>query len=153
MPKSSAIRYFSPASTRSYSAQPAARDNKPTLLDLARQTQAMRANVAQFFPRDVFRDSAWDMMLELFIAEQQAKPLCVKELILVSGESSTSALRRIDRLEESNLLRRRTDPTDHRRLIVSLTQRGTDAMTAMLRHLYLTMSDEPIGGQRTGKPD
>lgn len=153
MPKSSAARYFAPTPTRSYSAQPAARSNTPSLLDLARQTQAMRANVAQFFPRDVFRDSAWDMMLELFIAEQQARPLCVKELILVSGESSTSALRRIYRLEESNLLRRRTDPTDHRRLIVRLTQRGTDAMTAMLRHLFLTMSDEPHYGQRSGKPD
>ncbi|MEK9210743.1 MarR family transcriptional regulator [Sphingomonas sp. 2378] len=116
-------------------------EGRATLVDLARQTQAMRANVAEFFPRDIFRDSAWDMMLELFIAEKESRPLCVKELILVSGESSTSALRRIDRLESAGLLRRRTDPADHRRLAVTLTQRGTDAMTAMLRHLYLTMGD------------
>ncbi|WP_230482127.1 winged helix DNA-binding protein [Sphingomonas sp. Leaf21] len=118
-----------------------ARQGRATLVDLARQTQAMRANVAQFFPRDIFRDSAWDMMLELFIAEQEGRPICVKELILVSGESSTSALRRIDRLETAALLRRRTDPADHRRLAVTLTPRGTDAMTAMLRHLYLTMGE------------
>ncbi|WP_454278063.1 winged helix DNA-binding protein [Sphingomonas sp. Marseille-Q8236] len=112
-----------------------------TLVDLARQTQAMRAHIAEFFPRDIFRDSAWDMMLELFIAEQERRPICVKELILVSGETSTSALRRIDRLESTGLLQRRTDPADHRRLAVTLTERGTDAMTAMLRHLYLTMAD------------
>lgn len=140
MPKEMAARYHPPAQRSAM--PPPMLDRAPSLLDLARQTKAMRAHIAQFFPRDVFRDSAWDMMLELFIADEQNRPLCVKELILVSGESSTSALRRIDRLEGAGLLRRRTDPADHRRLAVTLTQRGTDAMTAMLRHLYLTMGEE-----------
>ncbi len=62
-----------------------------SLLDLARQLQRMRAKAAKLFPRDVFRDSAWDMVLELFIAGQQHRVVCVKELIFVSGETSTSA--------------------------------------------------------------
>lgn len=136
MPKDLAARYHPPTHRGLW--PPVSRESGPSLLDLARQTQAMRANTAKFFPRDVFRDSAWDMMLELFIADQQNRPICVKELILVSGETATSALRRIDRLESAELLRRRTDPADHRRLAVTLTQRGTDAMTAMLRHLYMT---------------
>ncbi|WP_322964065.1 MarR family transcriptional regulator [Sphingomonas fuzhouensis] len=149
MPKDLAAHYHPPAHRSSW---PPIRDARPSLLELARQTQAMRANVAQFFPRDVFRDSAWDMMLELFIAEEQHRQLCVKELILVSGETATSALRRIDRLESTGLLRRQTDPADHRRLAVTLTQRGTDAMTAMLRHLYLTTGDDPHGGTKP-RPD
>jgi len=142
MSKNLAARYPATHGRTAMSAAPIRGHNGPTLLALARQIQAMRANTAKFFPRDVFRDSAWDMMLELFIAEQQNRPLCVKELILVSGESSTSALRRIDRLEGAGLIRRRTDPADHRRLAVTLTQRGTDAMTAMLRHLDLSMTED-----------
>lgn len=151
MPKDLASRYHPPA-TRSVMPPPMV-DRTPSLLDLAQQTKAMRASTAQFFPRDVFRDSAWDMMLELFIAEERSQPLCVKELILVSGESSTSALRRIDRLEAAGLLRRRTDPADHRRLSVTLTPRGSDAMTAMLRHLYLTIEDRAKVRPGHGRPD
>jgi DNA-binding MarR family transcriptional regulator len=152
MPKDLAAAYH-PPSIRS-GIPPRGPDREATLLHLAQQTKAMRANTAQFFPRDIFRDSAWDMMLELFICEQQDRALCVKELILVSGESSTSALRRIDRLESAGLLRRATDPADHRRLTVTLTQRGTDAMTAMLRHLFMTIGDDRGAvGPANGRPD
>lgn len=140
MPKELAAFYHPPAH-RGIRPSAMREVTTPSLLDLARQTQLMRATTAQFFPRDVFRDSAWDMMLELFIADQQNRPICVKELILVSGESATSALRRIDRLEGAELLQRRTDPADHRRLAVTLTDRGIKAMTAMLQHLYLTMGN------------
>jgi DNA-binding MarR family transcriptional regulator len=107
-----------------------------SLLDLARQLQRMRAKAAKLFPRDVFRDSAWDMVLELFIAGQQHRVVCVKELIFVSGETSTSALRRIDRLEAAELLHRSHDPDDHRRMAVTLTDKGDAAMRAMLHSLF-----------------
>ncbi len=109
----------------------------PTLLDMARQIQRARAKVAELFPREVFRNSAWDMMLELFVAGQQTRTICVKELILISGESSTSALRRIDRLESTGMLRRCHDPVDHRRLVVTLTPKGDTAMQALLHHLFV----------------
>ncbi|MDK8186558.1 MULTISPECIES: winged helix DNA-binding protein [Sphingomonas] len=150
MPKNLAARYHPPAHRGIR--PPAMRESGPSLLDLARQTQAMRARTAQFFPRDVFRDSAWDMMLELFIADQQRRPICVKELILVSGESATSALRRIDRLEGAELLQRSTDPADHRRLAVTLTERGNAAMTAMLRQLFLTKGEGSHRGAEV-RPD
>jgi DNA-binding MarR family transcriptional regulator len=109
----------------------------PLLIDLARQAQKMRAIVARMFPRDVLKDSAWDMLLELFVATQEFRVLCVKQLILVSGETSTSALRRIDRLEETGMIRRRGDAADHRRVTVEMTLKGEEAMTAMLRSLIL----------------
>lgn len=114
----------------------------PSLLDLARQMQIMRARAVDLFPREVFRDSAWDLMLELFVAEQQKRLVCVKELILVSGETSTSALRRIDALEAAQLLRRCNDPADHRRVSVALTVKGGEAMRAVLHSLYL--ANDPV---------
>ncbi|MFN3776304.1 hypothetical protein [Sphingomonas parapaucimobilis] len=56
MPKELAAFYHPPAHRGIR--PPAMREVGPSLLDLARQTQAMRATTAQFFPRDVFRDSA-----------------------------------------------------------------------------------------------
>lgn len=107
------------------------------LHDLARHMQFMRTKIIPLFPRDVLRDSALDMLLELFVAQFRNRDVCIKELIIVSGETSTSALRRIDRLEASGMLRRRPDPADHRRVAVALTEKGDDAMRAMLHHLFL----------------
>lgn len=114
-------------------AGPPSADARPTPLDLARKAQRMQADVARVLPRGVLRDSVWDMLLELFVAAQEYRLLCVKQLILVSGETSTSALRRIDRLEQAALIRRRCDPDDHRRVAVELTQKGEEAMSVMLR--------------------
>jgi DNA-binding MarR family transcriptional regulator len=97
----------------------------------------MRKTVATLFPRDVFRDFAWDILLELFVAEQRGRAICIKDLILVSGETSTSALRRIVRLEDAGFLQRRHDTADHRRVSVALTAKGDVAMTALLRSLIL----------------
>jgi hypothetical protein len=109
----------------------------PSLLELARKTQVTRGKIAKLFPRNVFRDSAWDLMLELFVGAQEQRSVCVKQLVLVSGETSTSALRRIDSLEQAGLLRRCHDPKDQRRVSVILTPAGEEAMTAMLSHLFL----------------
>lgn len=111
-------------------------DREPSMLDLAKRMQRARIRMAKLFPRDVFRDSAWEMMLELFIAGQLKRVVCVKELILASGEKSTSALRRIDRLEAADMLRRCHDPVDHRRHVVMLTAKGDAAMHTMLLSLF-----------------
>jgi len=107
------------------------------LLDLARHMQLMRTKIVPLFPRDVLRDSVLDMLLELFVAQLKSRNVCIKELIIVSGETSTSALRRIDRLEASDMLKRCPDPADHRRVGVALTEKGEEAMRAMLHHLFL----------------
>lgn len=106
------------------------------LVARAQQVRDARAKCASFFPKEVFRDSAWDMMLELFIMQEQGRATCVKELTSVSGETATGTIRRIDRLEEVRLIRRRSDPRDHRRVLIDLTESGRDAMIALLRHLY-----------------
>ena len=103
---------------------------------LARHTLKVRTTINSLYPDDLFRDSAWDMMLELFVARMEGKQLCVKDLVVISGESPTSALRRIDRLQTEGLIQRRLDRRDHRRLRVDLTEAGHTAMVLMLEHLY-----------------
>ena len=54
----------------------------------------------------------------------------------VAASSDAGTMRRIDRLQQAELLRRHVDPADHRRVHVSLTDTGHRAMAAMLDHLF-----------------
>ncbi len=103
-----------------------------SMLALATRARDMRGRMRALLPAELCSDTAWDMMLEVFITQLQKRKVCVKELVLVSGSSSSSALRRIDRLEEAGLVRRRLDPRDHRRTTVQLTDQGYTAMVLML---------------------
>jgi len=106
------------------------------LLGRARQARQLRATMGAFLPRDLLVDPAWDMMLDLFIAAGTGEHLYVKDVILMSGESAGSAMRRIDRLQEAGMLVRYTAPDDHRRVRIDLTLDGRFAMATMLEHLF-----------------
>lgn len=115
---------------------PATATSVPPLLARARQARELRRKMSSLLPGHLFVDPAWDIMLELVIAAEEGRAPCVKELILVSGESATSALRRIDRLQASGLIHRRLDQNDHRRVLVGLTEQGHKGMSGMLAHMF-----------------
>jgi DNA-binding MarR family transcriptional regulator len=119
------------------------------LIETARQTMKARAAVAQHLPETVMRDSAWDVMLELFVNGEEGGLVFVKHLILATGQAPATAIRVIDRLEGANLLRRYRDPLDHRRIVVAVTEKGRDAMRAVLRKLseLRTLNVEPTSFQ------
>lgn len=106
------------------------------LLGRARHARQLRTTMGAFLPRDLLVDPAWDMMLDLFIAAGTNEHLYVKDVILMSGESAGSAMRRIDRLQEAGMLVRHPAPDDHRRVRIDLTLDGRAAMAAMLEHLF-----------------
>lgn len=122
-----------------------------SLLSLARKTQQARIQCSPDFPKHVFRDSAWDIMLELFIVAEQGHRMCVKETMAISGESATGTIRRLESLEEANLVFRRYDPGDHRRVLVELSGKGRAAMVSFLHHLFET-SEEAAQREKAIKP-
>jgi DNA-binding MarR family transcriptional regulator len=126
---------------------------EPSILELARRAQQTRAMVSRLFPRDIFWDSAWDMVLELVIANEENRSVCVKQLICASGETSTSALRRIDRLEQDGIVVRRHDADDHRRVSIALSLKGEEAMAAMLRSLIVDRARPIQGARLEHRPD
>lgn len=84
-------------------------------------------------------------MLELFIVAEEGGTFCVKDIMAISGESATGTIRRIEGLEEAQLIRRRHDPCDHRRVLVELSGTGRMAMVSLLHHLFeVTQSEEPV---------
>ena len=82
-------------------------------------------------------------MLVMFINDEEGGILSVKQLIVASGDSPASAMRRIDRLEDVGLVLRIQDSLDHRRVIVRLSEFGRDAMLALLKDVF--DEDQDVG--------
>jgi hypothetical protein len=74
---------------------------------------SVRRNEA--FGMPVFRDPAWDMLLDLMVATDEERPVSVSGLCHAAGVPTTTALRHLDRLEELGLIARAPDPCDKRR--------------------------------------
>lgn len=106
------------------------------LVEGARKLLRARINLVRVTPKNLLRDSAWDMMLVMFINDEEGGILYVKQLIGASGEAPASAIRRIDRLEDAGLVERQPDTLDHRRVIVRLSDQGRETMLGMLRDVF-----------------
>lgn len=94
---------------------------------------AARADRDAIFQSGLFSDPAWDMMLDLAVAEASNRPISVTSLCIASGSPTTTALRRIDDLKDAGLIDRVPDDRDRRRVLVHLTDLGRERMEAFVK--------------------
>ncbi|QCN96557.1 response regulator (plasmid) [Azospirillum argentinense] len=87
-----------------------------------------RAAREKFFPKGLFEDPCWDMLLDLMINHLQGRRISVSSLCIASGVAQTTALRRITDLHDRGLVRRIADDKDGRRVFIELTEEGVAAM-------------------------
>lgn len=109
----------------------AARPARParSRLALARKTYALRRKRANFFGNpDLFGEPAWDILLDLYIAAGEGKPVSVSSACIGSATPATTGLRWLGVLTDEGLVVRENDPQDHRRVLVRLTSSGQAAM-------------------------
>ena len=83
---------------------------------------------AKIFSYGLFSDPAWDMLLELYVAELAQQRMTISNLGLDSNIPPTTALRWIEVLQKESLIVRRKDPYDGRRWFVELSEKGSEAM-------------------------
>lgn len=110
---------------------PAARASRPARnhLALARKTYALRRKRASLFGNpDLFGEPAWDILLDLYIAAGEGKPVSVSSACIGSAAPATTGLRWLGVLADEGLIVRENDPEDHRRVLVRLTSAGQAAM-------------------------
>lgn len=108
-------------------------------LTLARHTYAMRRKRAAIFGNpDLFGEPAWDILLDLFIAEAEGKSVSVSSACIGSAAPSTTGLRWLGVLASEGLVVRENDPEDHRRVMVRLTATGQAAMERFFEALVET---------------
>ena len=104
-----------------------------SLLALARHTYALRRQRAELFgSADLFGEPAWDILLDLYIARGEGKPVSVSSACIGSASPPTTGLRWLSVLTEQGLIAREADAQDHRRIMVHLTERGIAAMERFL---------------------
>lgn len=80
------------------------------------------------FPANIFADPAWDILLDLFVADLAGKNISISSACLASGVPPTTALRWLKRLEEKDLIERIPDPFDGRRVYVRLVEKAKKAI-------------------------
>ena len=98
-------------------------------LALARQAYALRRKRAGIFGNpELFGEPAWDILLDLYIAHAEAKPVSVSSACIGSAAPATTGLRWLGVLADEGLVVRENDPEDHRRVLVRLTRKGITAM-------------------------
>lgn len=115
--------------------EPDAAPDAAELRSRARRLIAERKLRRTYLPPELFHEPAWDMLLALFLAYDQARPMNVKALVLTADAPVTTAQRWIDHLARMGLIDRVTDPNDRRRVELSLNDAGHAAIAEYLAAL------------------
>ena len=98
---------------------------EPIALQVRRQL-ALRRRRDGLFPPDLFGEPAWDMLLDLYVAASERRPISVSSACLAAAVPPTTALRYIATLERSGLIEREADPADRRRFHVRVSRQATE---------------------------
>ena len=105
------------------------------LVARAKEVLKVRKARRRFFPPDLFHEPAWEMLMALFVIYAEEHTMNVKQLVSCSDAPATTSQRWIDHLHKSGLIDRVTDTVDRRRIDISLSERGHDAMTRYLQDI------------------
>ena len=106
-----------------------------TLCDVAVGLLEQQKARLAYFPGDLFHEPAWNMLVALFVAHHQKETMNVKALTAYAGTPATTSLRWVDHLHDRGLIDRTTDIVDRRRVEVSLSDTGLNAMTSYLTQI------------------
>ena len=114
------------------------RPNRRTALATARHAYWLRRQRTQIFgSAELFGEPAWDILLDLYIAHAEGKPVSVSSACIGSASPATTGLRWLAVLTEHGLIAREADANDHRRIMVQLTECGV-----MARERFLMLAQE-----------
>ena len=97
--------------------------------EYAREAYHIRRRRTDIFGNaELFGEPAWDILLDLYIAYVENKPVSVSSACIGSAAPPTTGLRWLGILSENGFVLREHDPQDQRRVLVRLTERGLTAM-------------------------
>jgi hypothetical protein len=106
---------------------------------LAQSRYRQRRLRGHYFGEELFRDPAWDLLLDLYIADFQGKRITVTSACCAAGVPAPTGLRWIAKLEEKHFVRRcrEVEAEDGRLVYVEITPSARSRMTELLRRFEL----------------
>lgn len=113
-------------------------DHPKLVAEARRVYRRRRLRQAVFADPTLFGEPAWDILLDIFVADAEKRRLSVTDACIGSAVPSTTALRWIVSLEAKGLLTRENDPRDARRVWLHLTAEGR---AKMIRYLNAIAND------------
>ncbi|HMS19419.1 hypothetical protein [uncultured Sphingorhabdus sp.] len=117
-------------------AQPSGR-NTPFNTRHIREIIKLRRMRERLLGEDLFADPGWDILLDLFAAQEEGQQVSVSSLCIAAAVPPTTALRWITNMTEAGYLIRRQDPYDARRVYIELSEN----MTGKLKDYFETIAD------------
>lgn len=114
------------------------------LLAFARESYAIRRRRDRHLPGDLFGEPTWDILLDLYVATRENRPVPTTSACIGANVPPTTALRWLRILEARGLVEREEDNRDGRRTFVRLSSRGLAAMDDWL-HVALATLDHSVG--------
>lgn len=100
-----------------------------------------RARRSQYLPADLFGEGGWEILLQLFVSEQNGRRMSLTRAFTASQVAPTTELRYIAFLVANGLVQRSRDPADARNTVLSLTAKGRTRTRATL-HEYVGKAAE-----------
>ncbi|MBN8819336.1 MAG: MarR family transcriptional regulator [Sphingomonas sp.] len=82
----------------------------------------------ELLPRAEFRDPAWDILLDLRIAEMRGSAVSISSACIAAAVPASTALRHISALVKAGLVAREEDHRDGRRAFLRLTDEARNAL-------------------------
>lgn len=110
----------------------------------ARKFYQLRRRRAAYFDPMLFAEPAWDMLLDLYIAEREGRPVAVLSACIGASAPQTTALRWMRVLESQGLIRKEVDEKDARRIYVRLTEDAIARMRSLLRESQMIVDGDRV---------
>ncbi|SFP69826.1 winged helix DNA-binding protein [Sphingomonas rubra] len=117
---------------RAASVEPPA-DNE--LVTAAREEVRRRTDRRLVLGPELLAEPAWDMLLDLYLAQVAGRHVAVSSLCIASGVPTTTALRWIRMLERDGLLVRERDRDDGRRSFIKLSAPAREKVELLMRRM------------------
>ena len=111
-------------------------DEERARIRIVVETQEIRRRRDDIFGRDLFGDPAWNILLELYLAELEDRKMLLSH-VAEDEVSPSTVLRWLNKLEREGWIRREPDPTRGRRIYAVLTPKASKAMRIYVDDLLI----------------